>query len=53
MIAKGPLGPQYSLLFAWHELGSRPIRGVDTLKSQSVHTISETCGNTQINHTKQ
>ena len=22
MLAVGPLGPQYSLLFAWHELGS-------------------------------
>ena len=25
MLAVGPLGPQYSLLFAWHELGSGPI----------------------------
>ena len=23
MLAVGPLGPQYSLLFAWHELGSK------------------------------
>ena len=36
MLAVGPLGPQYSLLFAWHELGSGPIWGVDTLHSQRV-----------------
>ena len=30
MLAVGPLGPLYSLLFAWHELGSGPIWGVDT-----------------------
>ena len=36
MLAVWPLGPQYSLLFAWHELGSGPIWGVDTLHSQSV-----------------
>ena len=36
MLAVGPLGPQYSLLFAWHELGSRPIWGEDTLPSQRV-----------------
>ena len=28
MLAVGPLGPQYSLLFAWHELGRGPIWGV-------------------------
>ena len=28
MLAVGPLGPQYSLLFAWHELGSGPICSV-------------------------
>ena len=27
MLAVGPLGPQYSLLFAWHELGSGLIIG--------------------------
>ena len=36
MLATGLLGPQYSLLFAWHELGSGPIWGVDTLHSQRV-----------------
>ena len=30
MLAVGPLGPQYSLLFAWDELGSGPIWGIDT-----------------------
>ena len=36
MLAVGPLGPQYSLLFAWHELGRQATLGVDTLPSQSV-----------------
>jgi len=36
MLAVGPLGPQYSLLFAWHELGRHAHLGVDTLPSQKV-----------------
>ena len=28
MLAVGTLGPQYSCLFAWHEVGSGPIWGV-------------------------
>ena len=32
MLAVGPLGPQYSLLFAWHELGREACMGVDTPK---------------------
>ena len=31
MLAVGPLGPQYSLLFAWHELGKNAACGGDTL----------------------
>ena len=36
MLAVGPLGPQYSLNFAWHELGRQAHLGVDTLPSQRV-----------------
>ena len=36
MLAVGPLGPQYSLLFAWHELGRHAQQGVDTLPSKRV-----------------
>ena len=36
MLAVGPLGPQYSLLFALHELGRHAHLGVDTLPSQRV-----------------
>ena len=36
MLAVGPLGPQYCLLFAWYELGSRPTWGVDTHLSMRV-----------------
>ena len=36
MLAVGPIGPQYSLLFAWHELGCMPTCGCDTLPSQKV-----------------
>ena len=51
MLAVGSLGPQYSLIFVWHELGSRPIWGVDTLldmgpdyfneKSEKYHNRNE------------
>ena len=40
MLAVGPLGPQYSLTFAfafaWNELGRQAHLGVDTLPSQRV-----------------
>ena len=36
MLAVGPLGPQYSLLFAWYELGRHAHLGADTLPSQKV-----------------
>ena len=36
MLAVGPLGPQYSLLFAWNELGKHAHLGVDTLPTQRV-----------------
>ena len=36
MLAVGPSGPQYSLLFAWHELVRSPTWAVDTLPSQRV-----------------
>ena len=36
MLAVGPLGPQYCLLFAWYELGRQVHLGVDTLPSQRV-----------------
>ena len=36
MLAVGPLGPQYSLLFAWHELGRHAHLGADTLPTQRV-----------------
>ena len=36
MLAVGPLGPQYCLLFAWHELGTHSYLGVDTLPTQRV-----------------
>ena len=34
MIVVEPLGSQYCLLFAWHELGTHSHLGVDTLPSQ-------------------
>ena len=36
MLAVGPLGPQYSLLFAWNELGKHAHLGIDTLPTQRV-----------------
>ena len=36
MLAVGPLGPQYSLLFAWNELGRHAHLGVDTHLSMRV-----------------
>ena len=36
MLAVGPLGPQYRLLFAWNELGRHAQLGVDTLPTQKV-----------------
>ena len=36
MLAVGPLGPQYSLPFAWNELGRQAHLGVDTLPTQRV-----------------
>ena len=37
MLAVGPLGPQYCLLFAWHELGESGVGWGN--KSQLVHTF--------------
>ena len=36
MLAVGPLGPQYCLLFAWYELGRQAHLELDTLPSQRV-----------------
>ena len=36
MLAVGPLGPQYCLLFAWYELGRQAHLGIDTLPTQRV-----------------
>ena len=36
MLAVGPLGPQYSLPFAWYELGMQAHLGIDTLPTQRV-----------------
>ena len=36
MLAVGPLGPQYSLLFSWNELGKHAHLAVDTLPTQRV-----------------
>ena len=36
MLAVGPLGPQYYLLFAWHELVRQAHLGVDTFPTLRV-----------------
>ena len=36
MLAVGPLGPQYCLIFAWHKLGTQAYLGADTLPSLKV-----------------
>ena len=44
MLAVGPLGPQYSLLFAWYELGRHAHLGADTLPTQRVPLDNDTLG---------